>query len=93
MKQKSKLLSLLLAVVMTFSLAVPAMAVEVPDAGDSLAGKIVILHTNDTHGGDMVSHGVDKAADSIGTAGVAQLKKDYEAAGAQVLLLSAGDAI
>jgi 5'-nucleotidase/UDP-sugar diphosphatase len=52
-----------------------------------LTGKLVILHTNDTHGGD-----VAVAGQSIGTAGVAQLVADYEAAGAKVLLVSAGDA-
>jgi len=53
-----------------------------------LTGKLVIIHTNDTHGGDVAVEGT-----SLGTAGIAQLVKDYEAAGAQVLLVSAGDAI
>ncbi|HBL50385.1 MAG TPA: hypothetical protein DDZ65_09115, partial [Firmicutes bacterium] len=53
-----------------------------------LTGKLVIIHTNDTHGGDVAVKGT-----SIGTAGIAQLVKDYEGAGAQVLLVSAGDAI
>ena len=87
MKRTSKLLSLFLALTMAIGLVTPAMAVEVPEAGDSMAGKVVILHTNDTHGGDAAGE------KSIGTAGVAQLKKDFEAAGATVLLLSAGDAI
>jgi 2',3'-cyclic-nucleotide 2'-phosphodiesterase (5'-nucleotidase family) len=52
-----------------------------------LSGKLVILHTNDTHGGD-----VAVAGKSIGTAGVAKLAEDYEAAGAEVLVISAGDA-
>ncbi|MBS7526859.1 choice-of-anchor I family protein [Fusibacter paucivorans] len=52
-----------------------------------LTGKLVILHTNDTHGGDVAVKGV-----SIGTAGVAKLAEDYRAAGAEVLLISAGDA-
>ncbi|MGB8451832.1 MAG: choice-of-anchor I family protein [Anaerocolumna sp.] len=61
---------------------------EVTDPLDTVSGKLVILHTNDTHGGDVAIDGV-----SIGTAGVKQLVNDYEAAGAEVLLLSAGDAI
>ncbi len=61
---------------------------KVTDSLEDLFGKLVILHTNDTHGGDVAADGV-----SIGTAGVKQLAKDYEAAGAEVLLLSAGDAI
>ena len=51
-------------------------------------GKVVILHTNDTHGADL-----DEEGASFGMAGVAQLKKDFEAAGADVLLVSAGDSI
>lgn len=46
-------------------------------------GKVVILHTNDTHGADL-----DEEGTSFGMAGVAQLKKDFEAAGADVLLVS-----
>ncbi|SBW10402.1 conserved exported hypothetical protein [uncultured Eubacteriales bacterium] len=87
---KRKFMSLILALAMLCSLFVPALAADetpayvIPD----VAGKIVILHTNDTHGAD-----VAKAGASIGTAGVAQLKADFEAAGATVLLLSDGDAI
>ena len=90
---KKKLLALLLSVVMTFSLAAPALAAEGEDAATpyevpaDVAGKLVILHTNDTHGADKAAEGK-----SIGTAGVAALKEAFEAAGAQVLLLSAGDA-
>ena len=87
-KRASKFLSLFLVLAMACALYGGAMAAEsVPDAGTDLSGKLVILHTNDTHGADVASE------TSIGTAGVAQLKKDYEAAGAEVLLLSAGDAI
>lgn len=90
-KRVSKLLSLFLALTMVSALFVPALAAdeeavkpyEIPDVN----GKVVVLHTNDTHGGDMAEEGT-----SIGTAGVAQLKKDLEAAGADVILLSAGDA-
>ncbi len=92
---KKKVLSLLLSLAMLVALAVPALAAEpapvaqtAPVSTEDVAGKLVILHTNDTHGGDVAA-----AGKSIGTAGVAQLKKDYQAAGAQVLLFSAGDAI
>ena len=44
---KKKVLSLLLAVVMTFSLAVTANAAE--ETAQDLDGDIVILHTNDVH--------------------------------------------
>lgn len=77
---KKKLLSLLLAVAMMFSLAVTANADETTATGD-MAGDIVILHTNDVHG----------AID--GYAKVAALKDAYEAQGAYVLLMDAGDFI
>ncbi|MPM22692.1 hypothetical protein SDC9_69150 [bioreactor metagenome] len=86
MKQ-SRFLSILLAAVLLLSVVAPAGAADVGQTGD-LTGSLVILHTNDTHGADLAVAGT-----SIGTAGVAQLKKDYEARGAEVLLLSAGDAV
>lgn len=90
-----KFLSLLLALAMVFAMVIPAMADDpAPETTEAytvpadVSGKIVILHTNDTHGADLAVQGT-----SIGIAGVAQLKKDFEAAGAKVLLLSAGDSI
>ena len=76
---KKKVLSLLMAVVMTFSLAVTANAAE--ETAQDLNGDIVILHTNDVHGA------------IAGYAKVAALKDDYEARGAYVLLMDAGDFI
>ena len=76
---KKKVLSLLLAVVMTFSLAVTANAAE--ETAQDLDGDIVILHTNDVHGA------------IAGYANVAALKDAYEARGAYVLLMDAGDFI
>ncbi|SFP95198.1 5'-nucleotidase [Oscillibacter sp. PC13] len=75
---KKKLLSLLLAVAMMCTFVVTAYADETTAAGD-MAGEIVILHTNDVHG----------AID--GYAKVAALKDAYEAQGAYVLLMDAGD--
>jgi 5'-nucleotidase/UDP-sugar diphosphatase len=49
--------------------------------------KLVIIHTNDTHGYDQ------RTKINCGMASVAALKKDYEAKGYTVLLLDAGDAI
>lgn len=83
-RRKNRCLATLLIVMLTMMMALPVQAATV----QSMAGKLVILHTNDTHGRD-----VAVAGESIGTAGVASLKKNYEAAGADVLLLSAGDAI
>ena len=87
MKQTRKILALLLAMVMAFGLVAPALAVEVPAEGDNLEGTLVIIHVNDSHGRDVAA-----AGSSIGTAGIAQLVADYEAAGAEVLLMHAGDA-
>lgn len=57
-------------------------------AAGELDGQLVILHTNDTHGHDNNVEG-----SSLGTGAVSGLKKAYEAKGADVLLLSAGDAV
>lgn len=71
-----KLVALLLAVVLVLGLMTGALA-----ADGELAGKTVILHTNDVHG-------------AIGLyAKVAALKKDYAEKGADVILVDAGDYI
>ena len=72
-----RVLSLALAVVMACMMTVPSLAQETGE----LEGSIVILHTNDVHGA------------VGGYAKVAALKDDYEARGAYVLLLDAGDFI
>lgn len=69
---------------MAFSLAIPAGAAN---WDEDLTGHIVILHTNDVHGvGSTVD---DNALENYGY--VASLKAAYEAAGAEVLLMDAGD--
>lgn len=70
----------------------PAMAEGPGDTSAALpiqdvAGKLVLIHTNDTHGRDMKDDGI------LGTAAIARLKQDFAAAGADTLLLSAGDAV
>jgi 5'-nucleotidase len=57
-----------------------------------IEGRLAIIHTNDTHGYDMPADPGDSTPGVIGMAAVAQLKKDYEEQGYQVLLLDAGDA-
>lgn len=83
-----KFLSVLLAMAMVLSLTVTGFALEDTAATKepeimteeaTMAGKTVILHTNDVHG----------AVD--GYAYIAQLKADYEAKGAEVILVDAGD--
>ena len=93
MKAWKRFLGLLLSAAMVFAMSAVAFAAETGEDGGldlgDMTGDLVILHTNDVHG-----HDVENAEEGIfGTAAVAQLKKDYEAAGAEVLLLSAGDAI
>ena len=76
MKNTKKLLSLLLVIAMIFALAVPAFAEgETP----SMAGKTVIVHSNDVHGA------------IAGYANMAALAADYEKQGAQVIVADAGD--
>ena len=74
-----KILSLVLALAMMLCVFAPAMA------EGALEGKLVILHTNDIHGRAVA----DDA--SFGYARIAQLKKNLQAQGAEVLLMDAGD--
>ena len=76
-----KFLSVLLALAMVFSLTVTSFAAEEPAAAEAgeMAGKTVILHTNDVHGA------------IEGYAYITALKADYEAKGAEVILVDAGD--
>ena len=61
---------------------VPALSAE---AKEDLKGKLVVIHTNDMHG----HYEVDE--DSLGISSVKALKHYYQAQGASVLLLDAGD--
>lgn len=75
-----KFLSVLLAMAMVLSLTVTSFAADTAaDAKAEMAGKTVILHTNDVHGA------------VEGYAYIAQLKADYEAKGAEVILVDTGD--
>ena len=76
MKNTNKLLALLLVLAMVFALAVPVFADEETPA---MAGKTVILHSNDVHG--VIA----------GYANMAALAADYEKQGAQVIVADAGD--
>ena len=83
-----KFLSVLLAMAMVFSLSMTCFATEDTAATKepeimteeaTMAGKTVILHTNDVHGA------------VNGYACIAALKADYEAKGAEVILVDPGD--
>lgn len=82
-----RLITLLLTLFLVFGVRT-TMVLASEESTEELSGKLVLIHTNDTHGAD-----VAVPEKSIGTAGIAQLAKDYEAAGAEVLIISAGDAI
>ena len=77
MKQSRKLLSVLLVLCLVFSLTCTVFAAEGETA--EMAGKTVIVHTNDVHGA------------VLGYAKAAQLKNDYAAKGADVILVDCGD--
>lgn len=79
---KQKIAALLLSAFLIFSFASCAKG----GAADSITptSDIVLLYTNDVHCG--VNEG-------MGYAGVAALKKEYEASGSHVLLIDAGDAV
>ncbi|MBO5197945.1 MAG: 5'-nucleotidase C-terminal domain-containing protein [Lachnospiraceae bacterium] len=67
-----------------------AQAAVVPAIGEEdLEGKIVILHTNDTHA--RVQEDTENG--QMGYAAVGALKKACEEAGAEVILLDAGDTL
>ena len=72
-----RIVAFLLTMIMVLSLMPMVFAEET--AKEDLTGKTVILHTNDTHGALM------------GFAQVAKVKADYEAKGAKVILVDAGD--
>ena len=75
-----KFLSVLLAMAMVLSLSVTSFAADTDsEAKAEMAGKTVILHTNDVHGA------------IAGYAYITALKADYEAKGAEVILVDAGD--
>lgn len=59
--------------------------VNTAEAKEELAGKLVVLHTNDIHGR------YENNDESLGMSSVTALKGYYEAQGANVLLLDAGD--
>ncbi len=83
-----KMLAILLSVLMLLSLAVPASAttpvvngqiITIKTGTPNLAGKTVILHTNDVHGA------------LAGYAYIPPLKEFYQSAGADVIVVDAGD--
>lgn len=82
MRSRHKLLALALSLALLLSLAVPVCAAETTTSTTKdLTGHIVILHTNDVHGG------------IAGYAKLAAAKESYTVSGAYTLLVDAGDYI
>ena len=82
MRRSQRILAVLLSVVLVFALGVTALAEEIliaPAPAADFTGKTVILHSNDVHGA------------VAGYAYMAALKADFEAKGAEVILIDAGD--
>ena len=84
MKKSRKLLAIVLSLVMVLALAIPAWADYDYAANAKIfysdfTGKTIILHSNDVHG------------QLTGYAVMAALKESYEAGGAEVYLVDAGD--
>ncbi len=89
MKRFWKVLSLLLVLVFTFMPTIAAAAKSSSLDKKDLSGYTVILHTNDTHGRAVP----DSYNGYMGFTAVSALKKQYQAAGAEVILLDAGDTL
>ena len=87
MKLTRKAFALLLVVALVFSISISTFAEDAAPPS-SYEGKVVILHTNDTHG--RVAY--NKEAGIIGFDGLAALKAKYESLGAEVFVMDAGDA-
>ena len=84
MNKTRKLLALVLSLVMVFAIAIPASAdydyaANANIVYSSFEGKTVILHSNDVHGA------------LAGFAYMPALKAQFEAAGAEVYMVDAGD--
>ncbi|MBO7728090.1 MAG: bifunctional metallophosphatase/5'-nucleotidase, partial [Oscillospiraceae bacterium] len=83
MKKSRKLLAIVLSLVLVLALAIPAWAYDYEANAkifySDFTGKTIILHSNDVHG------------QLAGYAVMAALKESYEAGGAEVYLVDAGD--
>ena len=82
----------LLSVAIVFALVLSMMsgvfaAVTLPGEDDDLSGQLVILHTNDSHGR------IKEDGTSMGMSAVRYLANEYESAGAEVIILDAGDTL
>ena len=89
MKRFWKVLSMLLVLVFTLTPTIASAAESSSLDKKDLSGYTVILHTNDTHGRAIP----DSYNGYMGFTAISALKKHYQAAGAEVILLDAGDTL
>lgn len=90
MKRLHKIISFMLVLLLIFTSSITASAEKVLSLEEkNLKGYTIILHTNDTHGRVVP----DSYNGYMGITAVSALKKYYEASGAQVILLDAGDTL
>jgi 5'-nucleotidase len=89
MKHFKRFLAILLTLALVILPVTPAAASLLPEEGASLTGYTVIMHTNDSHSRVVPNSG----SGYMGFTAVSALKKSYEAAGAEVILLDAGDTL
>jgi 5'-nucleotidase / UDP-sugar diphosphatase len=89
MKHLKKLLTMILAIALVLIPVAPVKASLVPQADLDLKGYRIIMHTNDSHGRAVPNSG----SGYMGFTAVSALKKGFEAAGAEVILLDAGDTL
>lgn len=91
-----KLFALLLSLLMVLSLvscsgSANAIKKDVNTAEGPYAGKTIILHTNDTHGGLQLDPEQDPVPGLEGYSIVSFVKQDFESKGATVILVDDGD--
>lgn len=93
MNKKMRLTAIILAIALVFTMLASSVfaanerGISVPADGEDYSGKLVVLHTNDSHGR------IKEDGTSMGMSAVKYLADVYEAAGASVLILDAGDTL
>ncbi len=88
MKKGFRFTAIAIAIALVMSIMSGAFAaIVLPGEGSDLSGQLVILHTNDSHGR------IKEDGTSMGMSAVKYLADLYESAGANVLILDAGDTL
>ena len=85
------LMSLLMVLSLASCSSSNAIKKDVNTADGPYAGKTIILHTNDSHGGLQLDPENDPVPGLEGYSVVSFVKKDFESKGATVILVDDGD--